>query len=932
MYSRRIPTINAAIAFLLTVLIGQAAFSQPVQPTQPRQTQPQQAPQQTESADAQMDQARAALRNKDFDSAIRILGPLAQQGHPEAQFFVALMYSRGDGVQQNQQEAVRWYTLSALQGWSDSMFNLGQQYYRGEGVERNLTYAADLFFLTATTGDADGQWATGLCFAHGEGRQQDVIEGCAWLLLAANQNHEAARQELEQLTQQVTQEQWDTARSLAETLQELTVNRQFDPNKIPKVPVPPFMSDQPLPQQQQPQPQQQQQQQQKAQPLIVEFTSEAEILPVGDVRGTARFDWPAEAYDIMKANVPNPRYYLRDLTTGRSDVELAPDATARYDDANKAVILGLHMLGAVKNEGRGRWIMEFDEEEFVSLTPTSDGRFTALFNMQQDLEEDLIIRGRMSLTTPAGASDVQYNAAKKAIIYKLPYTGPNGEGRLDITFDARDQLMSCLYKVYGLETDFAAHWVAKAVITNVGDGPIRDLRIRYRLGDYSELDMWQKYPEVLPGQTVVSTYHPVLKKSTAEMTSTTPANLLTEWRYKDAEGRTVEDSDGERISILGRHEFVFSNLKEEESLGNYYDAFSNSDFIAAWVTRDDPVVKRFAAMANKAAGGEGAPYSDEAAYKVLRACYELMQANNFTYQGPVGIVDQNISFDNKIVQSIKFPRDVIRDKSGTCIELAALYCSMAHSIGLSPYMILVPGHAFPVVKLPSGNYLPVETTGVGGGQRYGTAPFDKVVEAAADTYEKSAKQGMIIEVDVEDCWARGVSSPELEQVPADILERWNIVLTPPTPGPTPGPTPAPGPGPAPGPSPNPGPSNAAAFVGNWAGQASQPMPDGSTMTYPMVMEVTQSGGNYKADWYGEAHVQNQWGGSSHIKVFESFTGQVQGGGMSMNGTQKTLTVDGQQMPMPTDTMTLQVSGNEVQGTVTLAQGGGTVTFRATRQQ
>ena len=98
-------------------------------------------------------------------------------------------------------------------------------------------------------------------------------------------------------------------------------------------------------------------------------------------------------------------------------------------------------------------------------------------------------------------------------------------------------------------------------------------------------------------------------------------------------------------------------------------------------------------------------------------------------------------FDNTIVQSIKFPRDVIRDKSGTCIELAALYCSMAHSVGLKPYMVLIPGHAFSLIRLPSGNLLPVETTGVGGGLRHGSAPFDKVVTAAAETYKKAAAEG-----------------------------------------------------------------------------------------------------------------------------------------------------------------------------------------------
>ena len=318
---------------------------------------------------------------------------------------------------------------------------------------------------------------------------------------------------------------------------------------------------------------------------------------------------------------------------------------------------------------------------------------------------------------------MEWSERRGELTYQLPHDPPVGRTRLNVDFRTRERLMSCLYKIYGLETEFPAMWVAKAICENTGAGTIYDLRVRFRVGGYSEWSPWQKFPEVLPGQTTVAVYKPVLNRSIAELTSTTPANVFVEWRYDDSEGERHEDSDGERLSILGRHEFIFSNLSEEESMGNYYDVFSNAHFIAAWVTRDDPVVKQFAAMANKAAGGAGAPYSDEAAMAVLRSCYEIMQANDFTYQGPVGIMDENMSFDNKIVQSIKFPRDVIRDKSGTCIELASLYCAMAHAVGLEPSLVLVPGHAFPIIKLPSGDYVPVETTGVGGGKKYGTAPL-----------------------------------------------------------------------------------------------------------------------------------------------------------------------------------------------------------------
>lgn len=258
-----------------------------------------------------------------------------------------------------------------------------------------------------------------------------------------------------------------------------------------------------------------------------------------------------------------------------------------------------------------------------------------------------------------------------------------------------------------------------------------------------------------------------------------------------------------------------------------------------------PVLSQnIAAMANKAAGEKGAPYSDEAAYAVLKAIYELWQANDFTYQGSVGLSDPSLSFDNTIVQSIKFPRDVIRDKSGTCIELAALYCTIAHSVGLKPYMVLIPGHAFSLIRLPSGNLLPVETTGVGGGLRFGSTPFEKVVEQATETYKKAADDGRVLEIGIEDYWSRGISSPELAVVPADILQHWEIVLssTRPQPGPSPvpgpvNPTPGPNPSPTPTPQPTPTPKDnmQPSSVGLWSGTAQNQT---TMFSYPMQVKIT----------------------------------------------------------------------------------------------
>jgi hypothetical protein len=915
-----LPTLRTTFrrGLVLLALFGLtgAAIAQPVQPTDgrrqtnTRQTQPDER---QPTGDARMDEIRAMLREGAFDRAAPQVEALARQGHPEAQFFLALMHSRGDGVRQDFREAVRWYTHSALQGWSDSIFNLGQMYYRGDGVDRNPQLAADLFLLNAVTGDADGQWAFGVCLIGGEGRPQDPIEGGAWLMIAVEQDHELAREELDKLQRTMSNDDWETSRSTAQMLYDMIRQDGFDPAKLPRVPVPAFMADEADPRT--PERRDDQQQAGPEGHIPVRITLQAAFNEVGDMHGNAVIHWPPEVFSQLREAAPDPSYFLRDLSSGRAEHELAPDASARYDEQTSTVVMDLHMLGSAENLGDGEWRWEPDDHQFVEIDMRASGP-VVIFNYEEiDEDAGMHITGRAEYTLPDGATDVTWRAHREELTYRLPYDPPAGRARLDVDFRTRDRLMSCLYKVYGLETEFPAMWVAKAVCRNTGDGVIRDLRVRFRLGGYSEWSPWRKFPELLPGQTTVAVYKPVLDRRIAELTSTTPANVYVEWRYEDADGEREEDSDGDRISILGRHEFIFSNLKPEDSMGSYYDLFSNAHFVAAWVTRDDPVVKQFAAMANKAAGGAGAPYSDEAAMTVLRSCYEIMQANNFTYQGPVGFHDENMSFDNTIVQSIKFPRDVIRDKSGTCIELAALYCAMVHSIGLEPALVLVPGHAFPIVKLPSGDYVPVETTGVGGGKKFGTASFDQVVNAAVETYQKWLNEGLVIQVNIRDYWSRGVSSPELEPLPADILERWKIVINDMEHGPGPGPEPE---------------GNIRQFAGQWSGQASSPMPDGSQVTWPMVLEIGPGqAGSVVAEFYGELEVREYYS-TTKYQVSESFEGQLRGAELIMRGTQKTVTINGVRQPMATDSMTVSLQGQTLVGRVQLAEGG-SMTFQARRQ-
>jgi len=340
--------------------------------------------------------------------------------------------------------------------------------------------------------------------------------------------------------------------------------------------------------------------------------------------------------------------------------------------------------------------------------------------------------------------------------------GGKGEGRLEYKVYSIEQITSGAYKVYG--NPKLGFWVAKVLLRNTGNGPIRNIRIRYSIDNYAP-ETVKSYPVLVPGGAIVDLYYPILSSEVTKLTAATPSNLRITITY-EVNGKTREESVTKSLTILGVNDFVFSSLAPEESTGSFYDTFSNAPLLAAWVTPSDPVVREFADLGNKLAGGAGASLSDEEAIKSLSGMWELARLNGFSYK-----TEAEGYWTGKFSEHIMFPRDVIRDKSGTCIDLALWFSSLAMSQGLKAYIVLIPGHAFPLIELPSGTIIPVETTAINDG-----ASFQEAVQVGVQKSWQMAMSGPHIIIDVASLHASGVVPPELPELPADVLTKWGISL------------------------------------------------------------------------------------------------------------------------------------------------------------
>ncbi len=79
----------------------------------------------------------SAFNRGDYNTAARLLLPLAERGNARAQGMVGFMYATGQGLPQAYDAAGYWYRLAAEQGDTTSQYLLGLAYDKGQGVPQD---------------------------------------------------------------------------------------------------------------------------------------------------------------------------------------------------------------------------------------------------------------------------------------------------------------------------------------------------------------------------------------------------------------------------------------------------------------------------------------------------------------------------------------------------------------------------------------------------------------------------------------------------------------------------------------------------------------------------------------------------------------------------------------------------------------------------
>ncbi|MFA6174195.1 MAG: tetratricopeptide repeat-containing serine protease family protein [Kiritimatiellales bacterium] len=122
----------------------------------------------------------------------------ARRGDAEAQFELAMRYGAGEGVVQNEKEAVKWCRLAADQGFAEAQYGLGRYYEFSE--DKDSKEAGKWYRLAAEQGYAEAQFRLGVWYDPTTNMFDEVAnehgaaeEAFKWFKLAAEQEHSGAQ-------------------------------------------------------------------------------------------------------------------------------------------------------------------------------------------------------------------------------------------------------------------------------------------------------------------------------------------------------------------------------------------------------------------------------------------------------------------------------------------------------------------------------------------------------------------------------------------------------------------------------------------------------------------------------------------------------------------------------------------------------------------
>jgi hypothetical protein len=111
-------------------------------------------------------------------------------------------------------------------------------------------------------------------------------------------------------------------------------------------------------------------------------------------------------------------------------------------------------------------------------------------------------------------------------------------------------------------------------------------------------------------------------------------------------------------------------------------------FVAAWITPNSKAIDAFLNQAKSRANGTFSGMQS-ATVPQVRALWDELKAQGVSY-----VMDPAVLADFGFAQRTRLPSEVLASKNAQCLEGTILFATLMESIGISPVIVRVPGHAF----------------------------------------------------------------------------------------------------------------------------------------------------------------------------------------------------------------------------------------------
>ena len=131
-------------------------------------------------SDEMIQKAQNLYQAEEYEAAFAMYEKLALQDSSEGMYWLGVMYSDGEGVEQDYGKAYEWFIKAAEKGNTSAMNNIAFMYLEGRGLVQDDQEAAKWLEKSANLGDAHAMDNLGGMYALGRGVQKDYDSARVW--------------------------------------------------------------------------------------------------------------------------------------------------------------------------------------------------------------------------------------------------------------------------------------------------------------------------------------------------------------------------------------------------------------------------------------------------------------------------------------------------------------------------------------------------------------------------------------------------------------------------------------------------------------------------------------------------------------------------------------------------------------------------------